>query len=59
MFSYQENNGPYYKSKLKLKTNSSEIFPVNCKFIWVHIFLFYVRLRLKDLKFEFCQFKLE
>jgi len=23
----------YYKSKLELKSNSSEIFPVNCKFI--------------------------
>jgi len=24
---------PYYKSKLELKSNSSEILPVNCKFI--------------------------
>jgi len=26
--------GPYYKSKLELKSNSSEILPVNCTFIW-------------------------
>jgi len=26
-------NGPYYKSKLEMKSNSSEIFPVNCKII--------------------------
>jgi len=25
--------GPYYKSKLELKSISSEILPVNCKFI--------------------------
>jgi len=25
--------GPYYKSELELKSNSSEIFPVNCKLI--------------------------
>jgi len=25
--------GPYYKSELKLKSNSSEILPINCKFI--------------------------
>jgi len=25
--------GQYYKSKLELKSNSSEILPVNCKFI--------------------------
>jgi len=24
---------PYYKNKLELKSNSSEILPVNCKFI--------------------------
>jgi len=34
------NSGPYYKSKLELKSNSSEILPVNCKFIFVNIFLF-------------------
>jgi len=31
---------PYYKSKIELKSNSSEILPVNCKFIDVQIFLF-------------------
>jgi len=31
--------GPYYKSKLELKSNSSEILPVNCKFICVYIIL--------------------
>jgi len=51
--------GPYYKSKLELKSNLSEIFPVNCKFIRVHIFLFVLKVRNKKLKFEFCQFKLE
>jgi len=32
--------GPYYKSKLELKSNSSEILPVNCNcnFICVRIF---------------------
>jgi len=42
---YQSNHSkvdarPYYKSKLELKSNSSKILPVNCKFICVHIFLF-------------------
>jgi len=32
--------GPYYKSKLELNSNSSEIWPVNCRCICVHIFLF-------------------
>jgi len=27
------HNGPYYKSKLALKSNSSKILPVNCKFV--------------------------
>jgi len=27
------DTGPYYKSKLELKSNSSDIFPVNRKFI--------------------------
>jgi len=27
------DQGPYYKSELELKLNSSEILPVNCKFI--------------------------
>jgi len=33
-------SGPYYKSKLELKSNSSEFLPVNCKLILIHIFLF-------------------
>jgi len=32
--------GPYYKSKLELKSNTSEILPVNCKFFYFYIFLF-------------------
>jgi len=32
-FSYKQSKGPYYKSKLELKSNSSEILPVSCKFI--------------------------
>jgi len=32
--------GPYYKSKLELKSSSSKIFPANCYFICGHIFLF-------------------
>jgi len=32
--------GPYYKSKLELKSNSSKILPVNYKRICVHIFPF-------------------
>jgi len=51
--------GPYYKSKLQLKSNLSKILPANCKFICVHIFLFVLIVRLEDLKFEFYQFKLE
>jgi len=31
---------PYYKSKLELKSNSSEILSANCNFICVHIFFF-------------------
>jgi len=49
----------YYKSKFELKSNSSEILPVNCKFICIRIFFFALKVRLKNLKFEFCQFKLE
>jgi len=40
--------GPYYKSKLELKSKSVFIS-----------FFFALKVRLKDLKFEFCQFKLE
>jgi len=47
------------KANLKLKSNSSEILPVNCKFFGVHIFLFALKVRLKELKFGFCQFKLK
>jgi len=36
----QNNLGSYYKSKLDLKSNLSEILPINCKFICVQIFLF-------------------
>jgi len=49
----------YYKSELKLKSNSSKVLTANYKFICVQIFLFVPKVRLKDLKFEFCQFKLE
>jgi len=28
----KRNLGPYYESKLELKSNSSKILPVNCKF---------------------------
>jgi len=31
--------GPYNKSKLELKSNLSEILPVNCKFICVYMFI--------------------
>jgi len=51
--------GLYYKRKLDLKSNSSKILPVNYKFFCIHIFLFELKIRLKDLKFEFCQFKLQ
>jgi len=37
---FDRDKGPYYKSERKLKSNSSEILPINCKFICVHIFLF-------------------
>jgi len=39
--------GPYFKSKLELKSNSCEILPVDCKFICVHIFFFALKVRLK------------
>jgi len=39
--------GPYYKSKLELKSNSSEILPVNCKFICDLL-----QLKLTELKHE-------
>jgi len=58
---FKENSkehGPKYKSKLELKSNSSEILPVYCKFICVHIF-YALKVRLKDLKFEFCHLQLE
>jgi len=44
------------KSKLELKSNSSKLLLVNCKYICVRIFLFVLKVRLKDLKFEFCRF---
>jgi len=44
----KRNNGPYYKSKLELKSNSSESLPVNCKFICD-----FTRLKLTKLKLEF------
>jgi len=44
--------GPYYKSKLELKSNSSEILTVTYNFIYVHIFFFALKVRLKDLTFE-------
>jgi len=37
----EANTDPYYKSKLELNSNLSEILSVNCKFIRVHIFLFF------------------
>jgi len=42
--------GPYYKSKLELKSNSSEILPVNCKFVIL------LQLKLKKLKLEVLKF---
>jgi len=50
------NYGPYYKSKLELKSNLSETLPVNCKFICVYIFFFASSQTLGP-KFEFCQFQ--
>jgi len=53
------NQGSYYKIKLELKSNLSEILPVNYKFICIRFFLFALNISLKDLKFEFYQFRLE
>jgi len=39
------NEGPYFNSKLELKSNLNEIFPVNCKFICCYIF-FALKVRL-------------
>jgi len=44
--------------KAYLKSNSSEILPVNFKIIYVPIFIFSLKVRLNDLKLEFCQLKL-
>jgi len=38
---------PYYKSKLELKLNLSEILPVICKFSCVYNFLFCVESQTK------------
>jgi len=46
--------GPYDKSKVELKSNSSEILPSLSVFI---SFFFALKIRLKYLKLEFCQFK--
>jgi len=35
------DKGPYYESKLELKSNSSEILPVNCKSICICTFIFW------------------
>jgi len=58
---YDIDYGPFCKSVLELKSNLSKILPVNCKFISVRLvsFFFAVKVRLKHLKFEICQFKLE
>jgi len=46
--------GPYYKSKVELKSNSSEILPVNCKFICDSMLqLKLTKLMLKVLKSDF------
>jgi len=41
------HTGPFYKSKLELKSNSSEILPANCKF-----FVILLQLKLTKLKLE-------
>jgi len=48
-------------SKLELKSNSSDILPVRliASLPVFTSFLSALKVRLKDLKFEFCQFKLE
>jgi len=57
---YLENNGPYYKSKLELKLNSSKILPVLIASLSeLTSFFFALKVKLKDLKFEYCQLKLE
>jgi len=42
--------GPYYKSELELKSNSSEILPVNCKIICIRLQLKLTKLKLEFLK---------
>jgi len=50
----------YYKIKLEMKSNSSEILPANCKFfLCLYLSFFALKVRLKSLKLEFFQFKLE
>jgi len=44
---------PYFKSKLELKSNLSEILPVNCKFIRCLPQLYLTKLKLEYLKFGF------
>jgi len=48
------------KSKLELKSNSNKICQFAIASLSVYIpFFFTLKVRLKDIKFEFCQFKLE
>jgi len=46
-------------SKLELKTNSSEILPVLASLPVLIPFFFGLKVRIKDLKFAFCQFNFE
>jgi len=48
-----EDCGLYYKSKLQLKSNSSEIFPVNSKFIFDSTTIKLTKLKLKVRKSDF------
>jgi len=45
--------GPYYKSKFELKSNSSEILPVNCKIICDSTLTKSDKTQLKVLKSDF------
>jgi len=50
---------PYYKNKLELKSNSSKISRLIASLSEFISFFFALKVRLKDIKFEFCQLKLK
>jgi len=53
------HNVSYYKSKLELKSNLAKFCQLIASLSGFISCFFALKVRLKDLKFELCQFKLE